>query len=413
MPYISSYDQVSTVRYSELPDGSRRVLAVDALRGFDLFWIVGGGAIVGALKNFTGSDFLNGLRTQLEHVEWEGFRFYDLIFPLFVFIAGVSAVFSLTKAREHGGEARAARRLLVRGLLLFLVGVFYAGGFTNGFEGVRWLGVLQRIAISYTAAGILFLYIPWKFLIGVAAAILTGYWLLLTQSQVKNIQLDQVALTTLAEKSKLTNASPAVLFAKTSQTIKGPMQPGLNVVNHFDFQHLPGRKYDTYYDPEGILSTFPAVVTCLLGVFAGLILANPHLAIGGKTSWLILLGFGCLIGGFSWGFVFPIVKKLWTSSFVLVAGGFSFLLLAAFHHVVDVLKWRRWLAPFIWVGTNALPVYLVNSILPGRKIVDRVLGGPVAGSLGSGGPLLLTASSLLVMFLFARFLYKRGIFFRI
>lgn len=413
MPFKSSYDAVSTVRYTEYPDGSQRVLAIDALRGFDMFWIVGGGAIVGALSKVGDVPLVEAIRNQLTHVGWEGFRFYDMIFPLFVFIAGISAVFSLNKARETGGEARAARRLLVRGLLLFFVGVFYSGGISQGLDGVRWLGVLQRIALSYTAAGLLYLYIPWKYLIGVAAAILIGYWLLLTQSQVRNIQLDPENIRVLSARAGLTNNPAQTLFNNTTARIKGPMQPGLNVVNHFDFQHLPGRRYDTYYDPEGILSTIPAVATCLLGIFAGLILANPHMAIGGKTSWLVLLGCCCVIGGFSWGYFFPVVKKLWTSSFVLVAGGFSYFFLAAFHHLIDVLRWRSWASPFVWIGTNALPIYIVTSLGLWRTVSERIFGGPVAEFFGKAGPLVVTAGSLLMMFLFARFLYRRGIFFRL
>ena len=390
-----------------------RMLSIDVLRGFDMFWIVGGGAIVNALSRLGGIPLIDDLRSQLSHVEWDGFRFYDLIFPLFVFIAGVSAVFSLTKARETGGQARAARRLLLRGLLLFAVGVFYSGGISQGLDGVRWLGVLQRIALSYTGAGILYLYVPWKYLLGVVAAILLGYWLFVTQSQVRNIQLETTALKTLAEKKRQPDATPEALFAATTARIKGPVLPGLNVVNHFDFQFLPGRKHDKYYDPEGYLSTFPAIATCLLGVFAGLILAHPQMAIGGKTAWLFLIGCLCLIAGLGWSYYFPIIKKIWSSSFVLVAGGFSFVLLAVFHHVIDVLRWRAWATPFVWVGTNALTIYIVNSLGLWRTVSERVFGGPVADYFGRGGLALVTAGSLGCMFLFARFLYQRGIFFRL
>ena len=413
MPYQSAPEIESSIRYTELPDGSKRVLAIDALRGFDMFWIVGGGAIVRALSGLGDGALVSEFRTQLTHVEWDGFRFYDLIFPLFVFIAGVSAVFSLSKARERGGESKAAKRLLVRGLLLYLVGVFYSGGLSQGLDGVRWLGVLQRISLSYTAAGLLYLYIPWKYLIGVTGAILMGYWLFVTQSHVRDIQLEPAALKTLAEKNHQTNATPEALFAATTATVKGPTQPGLNVVNHFDFQHLPGRRYDTYYDPEGILSTIPAVATCLLGIFAGLILANPRMAIGGKTAWLFLLGCCCIIAGMGLSYSFPIIKKLWSSSFVLVAGGCSYLLLAVFHQIVDVLRWRAWVTPFVWIGTNALTIYLVTGILQWRLISERILGGPVAEFFGAGGPVIVTAGSLALMFLFARFLYQRGIFFRL
>ena len=148
------------------PDGSRRLVSLDVLRGFDMFWIVGGGALVRALGNAEPGTLLGTVKQQLSHVEWEGFRFYDMIFPLFVFIAGVSLVFSLSKAKENGGRARAVRRVLGRGLLLYLVGVFYSGGFKDGLENVRWLGVLNRIALAYTGAGLLFLLLPVRALVG-------------------------------------------------------------------------------------------------------------------------------------------------------------------------------------------------------------------------------------------------------
>jgi predicted acyltransferase len=153
-------------------------MSLDALRGFDMFWIVGGAGILRALEKFSGSPFLSAIRQQLTHVEWAGFRFYDLIFPLFVFIAGVSLTFSTGKAVERVGKSGAVKRLLTRGLLLFLVGVFYSGGLSQGLDGVRWLGVLNRIALASTAAGILLVFLPIRALLGVCAGLLLGYWAL-------------------------------------------------------------------------------------------------------------------------------------------------------------------------------------------------------------------------------------------
>ena len=148
------------------------MLSLDVLRGFDMCWIVGGGALVSALSRARPGSVIGKVREQLTHVEWDGFRFYDLIFPLFVFIAGVSAVFSLSKAKASGGVGQAMARVLSRGLLLFALGVFYSGGIKDGWDGVRWLGVLQRIALAYTGAGLLYLLLPARVLAGAWVGIL-------------------------------------------------------------------------------------------------------------------------------------------------------------------------------------------------------------------------------------------------
>src|SRR5436190_1911178 len=128
---------------------SQRLTSVDALRGFDMFWIIGADSLVYALNRMSRSGPTEFLANQLDHAEWEGFHFYDLIFPLFVFLAGVSLVFSLSKTIEREGRAAALRRVFRRGILLFLVGIFYSGGFTDPWPDNRLMGVLNRIALAY------------------------------------------------------------------------------------------------------------------------------------------------------------------------------------------------------------------------------------------------------------------------
>ena len=390
---------------------SERLMSLDALRGFDMFWIVGGAGILRALEKFSGSPVLSGIRQQLTHVEWAGFRFYDLIFPLFVFIAGVSLTFSTGKAVERAGKAGAVKRLLTRGLLLFLVGVFYSGGLSQGLDGVRWLGVLNRIALASTAAGILLVFLPIRALLGVCAGILLGYWALFAWVPVRAIALTPASVQEGMARTGATNALQ--LYQNTTQRVRGVYEPGLNVVNHFDFEHLPGKKYDTYYDPEGILSTFPAIATCLLGVFAGALLRGGSLRPTQRTVRLILAGLGCLAVGYAWNGAFPIVKKLWTSSFVLFAGGWSFLLLAGFHQVVDGWGKQRWCQPFVWIGTNAITLYLLASIVGYGAVAGRFLSPDLKARLGTTGEVLQAAGGLLVLFLFARALHRRKLFLRL
>src|SRR5438445_9897937 len=134
----------------------QRLMSVDALRGFDMFWIIGADSLVAALNRMSHTPVTSFLASQLEHADWEGFHFYDLIFPLFVFIVGVSLVFSLTKTIEGVGRAEALKRIFRRGILLFLLGIFYSGGFSSPWPDIRLMGVLNRIALAYFFAGLLF-----------------------------------------------------------------------------------------------------------------------------------------------------------------------------------------------------------------------------------------------------------------
>jgi predicted acyltransferase len=359
-----------------------RLASLDALRGFDMFWIAGADDIVLALKKATAGAAVAFVATQLEHEPWAGFRFYDLIFPLFVFIVGVSLVFSLTKTVAEVGRGAAFRRIFVRALLLFVLGVIYSGGIAKGIENVRLLGVLQRIALCYFFGAILFCTFRLRGLIVACVTLLVGYWAMMT-------------------------------FIPVPGVGAGNFAEGSNLANWIDSQYLPFRKYDGDHDPEGLLSTLPAIATCLLGVFAGLLLRNDTVSGREKVKWLAIGGVAALALGYLWGFQFPIIKKIWTSSYVLVAGGWSLLLLALFYQVVEVWRVTKWTQPFVWIGTNPITIYLAAAWFPFRDLANRVAGGPVKGSLGTWGEVLITAVVLVLIVLLARFMYRRKIFLRL
>jgi predicted acyltransferase len=322
-------------------------MSLDALRGFDMFWILGGDSIGNALANAHTAGLVGLAATQLNHVAWEGFRFYDLLFPLFVFIMGISLVFSLGRICEQGGRPAAIRRIIRRTIILYLLGILYYGGWSDGWDSVRWLGVLQRLALCYATAAILFLYFRPRGLVLWCAGLLLGYWAAMSLVPVPGVGADNFA-------------------------------EGKNLANWIDAQFLPGRKWDGDHDPEGLFSTLPAIATCLLGVFAGLLLRDPKKTSGQKILWLVGAGIGGIAVGFLWGLQFPVIKKLWTSSYVLVAGGYSALFLALFYWLIDVRQWRAWAQPFVWVGLNPLTIYLLGNVVNFDDVAARVLGGPVA-----------------------------------
>ena len=424
---------------------STRLMSLDALRGFDMFWIIGADSLVYALSRMSQNPATKFLAYQLDHAEWAGFRFYDLIFPLFVFMVGASIVFSLTKIINESGRAGAMGRVLKRGLLLFVIGIIYSGGFTNPWPDMRLMGVLNRIALAYTAAGLLFCLFKPRTLVAICGGILLGYWAMLAFIPIRDIQLEKTNLATLADyagdpktarlfreagnasavnpsaiKDSPTWAAAEAMYAATTNRVTGKYDAGYNVVNHFDFEHLPARKYDLFFDPEGILSTLPAIATCLLGVFAGLLLQSGTFSNDKKLAWLFGAGVACVALGWLWGLQFPVIKKIWTSSYVLVAGGYSAVLLGAFYLVVDVWKCQKWCQPFVWMGMNAITIYLVKNFLGGTfsRLSARLVGGDIKlwldAHVAKGlGDLIISIVGLLLAFWLVRFLYQKKIFLRV
>ena len=396
-----------------------RLTSLDALRGFDMFWILGGDALVYALHEMSGNPVTKFLAVQLDHVEWAGFHFYDLIFPLFVFIMGVSTVFSLTKILERAGRAAAVRRILLRGTLLFLLGLIYSGGFTNPWPDMRLLGVLNRIALCYTFGGLAFCFIQPRGLVALVVALLLGYWAVMALVPFPDVRPVPGGETVITKEAGFTDG--AQLKLGSTHLIHGSYVQGVNLANYLDQKYLPGRKYDGTYDPEGLLSTLPAFATGLLGIFAGLFLRNQNLPEVKKTAVLLVAGAAAVALGFLWGLEFPVIKKIWTSSYVLVAGGFSAILLGAFYWIVEVKKKTAWCQPFVWIGMNPITLYLAANFLGGsgfNQLASRVAGGPVKIFLDAHiapgcGELVVSLVGVLLFVGVARILYQRKIFLRL
>jgi len=416
-----------------------RLLSLDALRGFDMFWIVGAGWIVAALHRMGNNSVTSFFRTQMSHVRWDGLHFLDLIFPLFVFIMGVSTVLSLTKALAQGGRAQAVRRIAVRSLLLYLLGVYCYGGLSNEWPNIRLLGVLNRIAICYFFCGILFCYLRPRALLAVAVSLLVGYWAMMTFVPIRDYKFipPEQMLESTYKKIRLQGGNPDKLadvdrrrlrneaiqqasteYFTTTDFVTGKFEEGRNLANHIDFLYLPGRNIRGTWDPEGLLSTIPAIGTGLLGVFAGLLLQLRDWNDRRKVYYLAGFGLGSLVLGWLWSFQFPLIKSVWTSSFVLVAGGYSALMLALFYWLVEVKNYRAWCQPFVWIGSNAITIYLVSELVDFRQIAMHFAGGDVSNWLNKhltagAGDMLVSLIAVGLVFTFMRFLYQRKIFLRL
>lgn len=342
-----------------------------------MFWIMGGDYVVRSLRNIRDTPTTRELAAQMEHCEWAGFHFYDLIFPLFVFLVGISIVFSLDRMLEQKGKPATIGRIVKRSVLLFLLGIFYTGGIANGFANVYMAGVLHRIAVAYFFAALMYCFVRPRAMVMICGALLIGYWALLTFVPVPGIGPPSYA-------------------------------EGKNLAYYLDRHYLPGLKF------EGtLLSTMAAVANCQLGIFAGWLLKNGKVRAQAKVYWLLGTGAASLTLGLLWSLQFPIIKLLWTSTYVLVACGWSALLLGVFYQVIEIWKWRRWAQPFVWLGMNALTIYVGAGIVNFRRLAGRFAGGDVKAFFGDYSELVLAAVTLALVFCAVNFLYRRKIFLRL
>ena len=193
----------------------------------------------------------------------------------------------------------------------------------------------------------------------------------------------------------------------------GHFEEGHNLADYLDRVYLPLHKFVGDHDPEGLLSTFPAIATCLLGSLAGVFLRAERFRPFVKVVALLLGGAAMAGLGWAWNLEFPVIKKIWTSSYVLVAGGYSLALLGLFYGLIDVRGWSWWAKPFIWIGSNAIVLYLSTEFIAYGAIANALVGGPIAAAWGVWGPVLIAAVSVLLAVLLARVLYVRKIFLRV
>lgn len=361
-----------------------RLVSIDALRGFDMFWIIGGGAVFSSLHKVFDNPITAFTANQFEHVGWQGFNFEDLIFPLFLFVVGAVLPFSVLRRIEQGrSRASVYLHILKRTAILILLGLILNGLLRFNWPEMRWPGVLQRIGLCYFFAALLVMNTKWHTQAIVVAAILLLYWAALTLIPVPGF-------------------GPAVI------TPQGCLS------SHIDQHLLPGKIYEQCYgygDNEGIISTFPAICTTLLGALTGHWLRSRHSG-NRKSVALALAGLLSLLIGYLWGMSFPVIKIIWTSSYVLVSAGYSLLLLALFYWVIDVKGYRNWAFFFIVIGTNPITIYVLQWIVNFDGVAAYFVQG-VAELAGPAKLLILAFGALMLKWLFLLFLYRHRIFLKV
>ena len=374
-----------------------RVLSLDALRGFDMFWIMSGEQIVHALARTTGWRIFTAMSDQLHHTVWNGFTFYDMIFPLFLFIAGIALPLSMQKKVYQAGVPAAhlltssdkrqlIGRMLRRTLILVLLGLVVNGALRfNGLENTRFPSVLARIGIAWFFAGLIYLSGGLRWQISWLIGLLLAYW---------------VAMVCI----------PVPGYGAGVLTMQGSLE------SYIDRLLLPGRLHDGIHDPEGILSTIPAIGTALLGVLTGSFLQWESTAwpMWKKAVALAAAGALLVLLGLAWGFAFPINKRLWTSSFVLYAGGFSLLLLSIFYAIIDLAGYRKWAFPFVVIGANSILIYVASEgAIDFAHTANYFFGGLIHLSPLNGQQVWTAISVTVVQWIFLYILYKKKIFLKV
>ena len=361
---------------------STRLLSLDVFRGLTMAAMV--------VVNNPGD--WNAVYWPLLHAKWHGWTPTDLVFPFFLFIVGVS----ITLSRKSTSPLAIARRAAI---------IFALGLFLNAFPAFdlatwRIPGVLQRIAVCYLIAALLYRATVGSgrqiaVLTATIAAMLVGYWLVM-----------------------IGVAPPG--------GVRGDLSAEGNLGAWLDRALMSGHLWQSRWDPEGVLSTVPAIATALLGVVAGLWIGSTR-SDADKTRRLALYGLGGVIGGDLWNLAFPINKALWTSSYVLLTAGLAALVLAACYWTIDVRRWRGWTTPFVILGSNAIALYVLSSLLASTLEAIRV---PAAGGhapLGTlifstvfsplapptGASLLYALAHLAVLFFLLAWMYRRRVFLRV
>jgi len=332
----------------------------------------------------------------LRHAEWHGWTPADLVFPFFVFIVGVAISLALSRKKEEGvGKGDLYFKIFRRSVLIFALGMVLRLIPRFDFAAVRIPGVLQRIALCYLFAALLYLHSGTKGRLGVAVLILAGYW-------------------------------AAMKFVSVPGYGAGVLDYNGNLAGYIDLKFLSGHLYEPAFDPEGILSTFPAIVTAVLGTLTGdWLRTNRRRAT--KTIGILAAGVGLTALGLAIHPYFPINKKLWTSTFVIFTAGAALLILALFHFLIDGRGWKRWATPFFIFGSNAIAAYvgsilmvklltLVNVSSGSEKItlpvwVYQHLFVPWAGNLN--GSLAYAVCYVLLWLALMTPLYRKKVFIRI
>jgi predicted acyltransferase len=361
-----------------------RILSIDALRGFDMFFISGGGTFLVLLEGKTGMSFVDGIARQLTHPEWNGFTFYDFIFPLFLFIAGISLSFSMTSGLSKGNDKSTLyTKVFYRMLILIGLGILYKNAPVPFYEPsqIRFGSVLGRIGIASFFACLLYLNFNGKQRLLWVGGILLSYY---------------AALFLI----------PVPGYGAGNLSFEG------NLVAWVDQNFMPGRLHQKTYDELALLTQFPALCLTVLGTLAGDILRR-QVSNREKLQKLLMYGVIGILLGLIWNLHFPINKHLWSSSFILLTGGMAFLSIALFYLLIDVWGYKKWAFVFQVIGINSLAIYLAYRFIDFRSTSHLFFEGLYHPLPEQWHNVFEALGAFILVWLFLYFLYRQKLFLKV
>ncbi len=368
-----------------MSEQSKRLLSIDALRGFDMFFISGGASFLYILHGKTGLAWVDVLAEQLEHPAWNGFTFYDFIMPLFLFISGVSLSFSISKNSEKGfSKYDLYRKAFKRMVILIILGIIYKNSPVPFFEPsqIRFGSVLGRIGIATFVTTILYLNFTPKQRVLWISGILLAYYAAL-------------------------KLIPVPGYGAGDLSFEG------NLVGWIDRNFMPGILKQKTYDELALLTQLPALCLTVMGAWAGDILRNINFNDKRKLQRLVMIGAVSIVIGLIWGLDFPINKHLWTSSFIALTGGMGFWTLALFYWIIDMMKFQKWAFFFKVIGMNSLVVYFAYSFINFDYTANKLIGGLVSPLSEIGQEIMVSIGELGLVWLFLFFLYRHKFFIKV
>ncbi|WP_236974589.1 acyltransferase family protein [Membranihabitans maritimus] len=362
---------------------SKRLDSLDALRGFDMFLIIGGTYLISTFIDAMNWTSLGWLTAQFKHVPWHGLTFEDVIFPLFLFMVGVSMVYSIASSRKKGlSDQDIYIKAFKRMLLLSVLGIIYKNRPLHfDLEEIRFVSVLGRIGVTGFIGTLIVMNTNIRGQIYWLAGLLIFYWL-------------------------------SMLFIPVPGYGAGDLSQEGNLAGFIDRIIVPGRLKDGNFDELGYFEHIPSIGLVLMGALAAHILRKEIIDIK-KVTYLGIIGAGCILGGIIWNFHFPINKHLWSSSFIMVTGGISFLFLALFYQIIDVWGFKKWSFVFKIIGLNSIFIYLASALIDFRYTSNYLFNGFFEMAGEDGKRFLLQLSVLLLEVGLLYFLYKKRIFFKV
>ncbi len=374
------------------PQPTERLGSLDVLRGFDLFCLVFFQPVFTALARVMDVPWLNAITTQFEHVQWEGFAFWDIIMPLFMFMAGASMPFAFAKYLNNGGKVSLYKRILKRVVLLWIFGMMCQGNLLalDPNKIYFYSNTLQAIAMGYLISAILLLNFKLRGQLIITSGLLVTYWLLLT-------------------------------FVRADGFGGGNFTPDQNLAEYID-RIVLGRFRDRAVATEAgldfgnyrytwILSSLNFGVTVMTGVFAGHIMKSglPKLK---KVQWLVIGGVAMMVAGQIWGLHMPVIKKIWTSSMTLYSSGICFLLMALFYYLIDYRNYGKYLNWLKIYGMNSILAYMLFSILKLDGVSRSLLFG-MEQYLGAYYPVLIRLANVSIIFFILWVMYRQKMFLKV